>query len=1254
MKQLLFSFLLIIIIGSTYAQLNNNSENKVSDNARFELVSSNIQNTVVNFKLNGFNTKHVLTPKGNSVIYSFKESAPIEVSGAPELPKTAISVIIPDKAATELEVIASNYTEYSNIDIAPSKGVISRANDPSTIQYTYGVQYTTNAFYPGNIASLETPYILRDFRGQNIIFYPFQYNPVTKVLRVYSDITVKVKAKNQTGDNQLNRTKALSSINPDFKEVYKKRFLNYTNNYKYTPVGNEHGKMLVICYGSFMTVMQPYVDWKNTIGIETEMVDIATIGTTSASIKTYVANYYNTHSGMAYLLLVGDAAQVPTITSGYGGPTDNAYGYILGTDHYQEIFVGRFSAETVAHVQTQVERTIDYEKTPSMVSGIFNNALGIGSDQGGNGNGDNNETDYQHTRRMQDSLMGFTYVSKVEMFDGSQGGLDAAGNPTPAMVTSTLNQGAGIITYCGHGANNQFVTTGFSNTNVAALDNSAKLPFIWAVACVNGEFNTTTCFAEYWLRSTKNNKPIGAVATLMSTINQSWNSPMCGQDEMVNLLVEAYPSVIRRTFGGLSTNGIFKMIDNYGTDGENMADTWTLFGDPSLMVRTDNPHTMTVTHDMTLTTGDNSMVVNCNVNGAFICLTINHHIIGTGTITGGTATISFPALTTVDSITVAATAFNYVPYIGKVEVTDVTYPENAQMAQVIEPTTNYNCTGIDIQPKVVIRNMGTNNLTSITVNYKYDNGSLSTLPWSGLLTTGQADTVFLPSYNLTAGTHTLKTFTSMPNGLTDGNPSNDTLTRTFTVQNLTITSGFSASTTSSCAAPANVSFTNLSANANSYLWDFGDGNTSTDENPTHIYNSLGVYTVSLIADGGVCGDAVHSENDYIIVGAIPPVINDTSSCGSTSFILTADGNGTINWYDSINGINPIQVGNTFTTPTLNTTTTYYVEDIVSAPLLDAGKLDSVGGGRFLTNQNQYLIFDCFTPVTLISINTYAQVAGNRTFELRNSSNAVLQTATVNLVAGLNTVLLNFNVPVGTNMQLGLSSTSNCNLYRNYSTSLSFPYEITDVISIKTSSAGTTPLNYYYYFYDWKVHGETCKSARIPVTAFINTSVPDAQFNFNINNNTVTFTDQSTNGATYLWSFGDGTISTDQNPVHTYSGNGVFSVKLIVNNGCGLDSIIKDVTLSTGVNESENQINNINITPNPVVNGKINICFGMDLNNINIKLKDITGKTVAIISSEKNYKTGTYNFNIPALNAGVYFCVISSDELIFTRKIVVNK
>ncbi len=277
--------------------------------------------------------------------------------------------------------------------------------------------YEKDQFYPGKIAALRNPYIIRDYRGQTLIVYPFQYNPVQKTLRVYHNIKIRVKSVGKNGINPLIRQKELSSIDTEFSNIYANHFLNYDNT-DYTPVG-EQGNMLVISYGSFMTDMQPFVDWKNTIGIPTEMVDVATIGSSSSAIKTYIANYYNTN-GLTFVLLVGDAAQVPSSYS--SGDSDNDYSYVVGGDHYPDLFVGRFSAENTSHVQTQVLRTIDYEQNPTTGYDWYTKNIGIASDQGP---GDDNEYDYQHIRNMQTDLMNYTYTYSYELFDGSQGGNDA-------------------------------------------------------------------------------------------------------------------------------------------------------------------------------------------------------------------------------------------------------------------------------------------------------------------------------------------------------------------------------------------------------------------------------------------------------------------------------------------------------------------------------------------------------------------------------------------------------------------------------------------------------------------------------------------------------------------------------------------------------------------------------------------------------------------------------------------------------------
>jgi len=74
---------------------------------------------------------------------------------------------------------------------------------------------------------------------------------------------------------------------------------------------------------------------------------------------------------------------------------------------------------------------------------------------------------------------------------------------------------------------------------------------------------------------------------------------------------------------------------------------------------------------------------------------------------------------------------------------------------------------------------------------------------------------------------------------------------------------FKASETIFCSVPAQVTFTNKSMNGITYLWNFGDGTTSTESNPVHTYTQAGNYTVTLSVDGGVCGSDMITKEQYI-------------------------------------------------------------------------------------------------------------------------------------------------------------------------------------------------------------------------------------------------------------------------------------------------------------------------------------------------------------------------------------------------------
>lgn len=654
----------------------------------------------LSFSLQNYQFETVTTPKGEAQLIHGEALSPILLEGMPDLPKFTTSVIIPATSLMQVEITESKYTEINNVNIAPSKGNLLRTVNPADVPYTYGRPYDKDEFFPQNIASLQEPFVVRDYRGQTVQLFPFQYNPVTKVLRVYSEVKIKISSIGEDDRNILTNTRSVQKVNSEFQKIYSSLFINYSNRSERYTALPEEGSMLIICNDAWMSLLQPLVLWKNTIGRPTTLVSKTTAGGTAANIKTYVTNFYN-NNDLAYLLLVGDAAQIPTNSgSGLGGDSDNAYAYVTGNDHYQEFFVGRFSAETADHVSTQVLRTIEYEKGDQLANGWLNKVISVASSEGA-GIGDDGEIDYQHLRNIQTDLINFTYINPVfELFDGSQGSFDASGNPSAANVSTAVNTGAGIINYVGHGSDTYWVTSGFSATNALALQNYNKLPFIFDVACVNGNFVSQTCFAEGWMRSQNNGEPTGAIAINASTINQSWAPPMVAQDEMNDILTEIATSGIKRTYGGIIVNGYFKM--NEETSDFAMTDTWTCFGDPSLYVRTDNPASLAVTHSNVLIVGNTTFDVNCNFNTALATLSLNGVIIGSAVVNGGVAHIPVANVTPGQVLTLAVVGFNYVTYLA--DVTVISPSGSYLIVQNYVNTINYSETkNIDLN----IKNVGT-------------------------------------------------------------------------------------------------------------------------------------------------------------------------------------------------------------------------------------------------------------------------------------------------------------------------------------------------------------------------------------------------------------------------------------------------------------------------------------------------------------------------------------------------------------------
>lgn len=197
----------------------------------------------------------------------------------------------------------------------------------------------------------------------------------------------------------------------------------------------------------------------------------------------------------------------------------------------------------------------------------------------------------------------------------------------------------------------------------------------------------------------------------------------------------------------------------------------------------------------------------------------------------------------------------------------------------------------------------------------------------------------------------------------------------------------------------------------SYEWDFGDGNTSSEKDPIHFYEEPGDYDVSLTV-GNEFGNNTLEKNAWVSVGEGGEL--------------------------AIQKLGP--------------------QDI------------EIGSGRYFEGGHQALIFDAMEPVVINSVKVYSNQEMPRTVVLVDGNGELFNIKTFDVPEGEHRIDLDFFVPEGTDYRLGLYT--DAYLFRNDG-GVTYPYVIDDLVSITQSTASTDPLSYYYYFYDWDVREAGC-------------------------------------------------------------------------------------------------------------------------------------------------------------------------------------
>ncbi len=384
-----------------------------------------------------------------------------------------------------------------------------------------------------------------------------------------------------------------------------------------------------------------------------------------------------------------------------------------------------------------------------------------------------------------------------------------------------------------------------------------------------------------------------------------------------------------------------------------------------------------------------------------------------------------------------------------------------------------------------------------------------------------------------------------------------------------------------------VNFTNTTTGATSYSWDFGDGNTSSDENPTHTYDDDGTYEVELTATND-CGSTTTTET--VVVVSMPTAgfsANENNGCApfTVEFANQSSANATSYDWDFPGG-NPSTSTDENPTVTYNAAGTYDVTLIASnaagndtVTIMDYVVVGDVPNTSFTADVNGF-------TVQFMNTSTNPPNSGNATFEWdfgdgnmsteENPEHTYDEDGTyeVTLIVtndcGSKTINGQFTVVSLPTAGFSAEQTTGCEPFEvhfsNESTTNAESFEWEFPGGMPATSSDENPVIIYNTpgIYDVTLTvSNAAGDDTETLVGFITVEVlPSPGFGFTVNGSQAGFTNESTNTTSVSWDFGDNETSTENDPVHTYMEDGAYTVTLIATNDCGSVETTQIVVIAT--------------------------------------------------------------------------------------------
>lgn len=462
------------------------------------------------------------------------------------------------------------------------------------------------------------------------------------------------------------------------------------------------------------------------------------------------------------------------------------------------------------------------------------------------------------------------------------------------------------------------------------------------------------------------------------------------------------------------------------------------------------------------------------------------------------------------------------------------------------------------------------------------------------------------------------------------------------------------------------SFTDKSILPTSWNWDFGDGKSSMDQNPTHTYDTPGIYKVTLIITGQFCGNDTISKlvmSGPICTG-IPNVgiiVKDKSStCENSNAMLQLSNpivglSGlTYEWQVSDLPNGPwIPIGQNSINLTINKiSVTSYFRCITSC---------GFSNETYLTPTDSIIVLP--NPNVLVNPSSASFCRGSSGLEIIASgadsyswspSNGLSSITNDTIIANPDSSTLYIVTGTGINECI---DTARVNITINNLPATNITATPNDTICKGNQVIlAALPQGGQGNIYVWS-NGKTSRRDTIIIqsdsTLFVNVTNNAgcmkadtftvisliAKFDCNSDKSTFNFFDKSLHGTTWHWDFGDGGNSNLQNPIHIYESLGAFTVKLIVSNEICSDTISKSIQVNILSLKTFQKNGNFVFAPNPVSN------------QLSIQASEQGISSVSIFDQVGKKLSSFYNKNlskiitIPTseLNPGIYFAELTLDK-----------